>query len=101
MPTESATQRPERTHGLDAGEHAHISSKVGRLEDRLVVFLEVQVHHQRLQLLTDGPRLVLHIPAAHRHVLTQSSAKTWPRHENRWKLSCSYPRNNPKSKFLP
>lgn len=92
------------TYRLDASQHANISSKVCRLEDGLVVFLEVQVDHQRLQLLTDDPRLVFHIPAmkkAHVRIIrgyftrSESSLKSGILGIN------SYPMNNPKSRFLP
>lgn len=55
------------TYRFDASQHANISSEVCRLEDGLVIFLEVEVDHQRLQLLTNDPRLVFHIPAVKRH----------------------------------
>lgn len=57
------------TYRLDASQHAHISSKVCRLEDRLVISLEVEVDHQRLQFLGNDPGLVFHIPAVKRHKL--------------------------------
>lgn len=43
------------THRFNAGQHANISSKVGRLEESLVFSLEVEVNHKRLQLVTNDP----------------------------------------------
>lgn len=56
--------RQEAAYRFDAGQHADVSGEVCGLEDGLVVPLEVQVHHQRLQLLSNDPRLVLGVPAA-------------------------------------
>lgn len=57
------------THRLDASEHANITGKVCRLEDCLVVSLEVEVDHERLQPLANDPRLVLHVPALKKNTL--------------------------------
>lgn len=46
----------------DAGQHAHVAGKVGGLEDCLVVPPEVEADHQRLQLLSNEPGFVFHIP---------------------------------------
>lgn len=51
-------------YGFNAGQHAHVSGEVCGLEDGLVLPLEVQVHHQRFQLLANDPGFVFHIPAA-------------------------------------
>lgn len=53
----------EMAYGFDAGQHADVSGEVCGLEDGLVLPLKVQVHHQRLQLLTNDPRFVFHVPA--------------------------------------
>lgn len=50
-----SVQVTTRTYRLDTGQHAHVSSKVCGLEDGLVLSLEVQVDHQRLQPVTDDP----------------------------------------------
>lgn len=60
----------KKSYRLDAGEHADVAGEVCGLEDGFVVPSEVQVDHQRLQLLTDGPRLVLYIPATNSQRLT-------------------------------
>lgn len=51
------------THRLDARQQADIASEVSRLEQSLVISLEVDVYHQRLQLLTNDPGFVFYIPA--------------------------------------
>lgn len=48
-------RRQDTTHGLDAGQHADVSCKVGGLEDGLVVSPEVEVDHEGLQLLANDP----------------------------------------------
>lgn len=53
----------EMAYRFDAGQHADVSGEVCGLENGLIVPPEVQVHHQRLQLLGNDPRLILHVPA--------------------------------------
>lgn len=58
--------RRDTTHRFDARQHADVSGEVGGLENGLVLPLEVQVHHQRLELLSDDPGFVLYVPAVSR-----------------------------------
>lgn len=60
------------SYRLDAGEHAHVSGEVCGFEHGVVVPPEIHVHHERLQLLRDHPRLVLHVPTTHTHTHTKS-----------------------------
>lgn len=65
------------TYRLESRQHAHISCKVGGFEDGLVISPEVQVHHQRLELLTNGPWLVFHIPAVRSRVYVPWAQSQW------------------------
>lgn len=56
----------EMTYRFDARQHADISGEVRGLENGLVLPPEVQVHHQRLELLSNDPRFVFQIPSVRR-----------------------------------
>lgn len=64
--TGSSGLRRDVTHRFDARQHADVSGEVGGLENGLVLPPEVQVHHQRLELLSDDPGFVLYVPAVRR-----------------------------------
>lgn len=56
----------QMAYRFDARQHADVSGEVRGLENGLVLPPEVQVHHQRLELLSNDPRFVFQIPAVRR-----------------------------------
>lgn len=64
------------TYRFDSRQHADVSGEVRGLENGLVLPPEVQVHHQRLELLSNDPRFVFQIPSEENRSVRRRSHKT-------------------------